>query len=173
MRWFYKVKKIFRSLMYWFIRREMVFLKDGVMYKYCYTVAIKYLKINQIIKNSYIENTEFEIAKVINSCKIEQIIADKKLSFSDIEQISSDRYIEIKGQRLVNLGKTSFMFFNTLDGKENASFICFDKDVVALKEINDIFDEISKQVNLYNKDDFLNTSHSITLLHPKTEVYHF
>lgn len=173
MRWFYKVKKFFRSLMYWFIRREMVFLKDGVMFKYCYTVAIKYLKINQIIKNSYIENTEFEIAKIINSCSIEQIIDDKKLSFSGIEQFFNDRHIEIKGQRLVNLGETSFISFKTLDGKENSSFICFDKDTVALKEINDIFEEISKQVNLYNKDDFLKTHHSISLLHPKTEVYHF
>ena len=173
MRLSHKLKKFIKSLKYWYLRREMVFFADGKMYKYCYVVAMKYFKLAKIIKRNGISNTEREIASIINSSTIAQILADKKLSFSSIEEICSENLVEIKAQRLIASTTKEDTSFITVDCKEANPFICYDDGTVKSDELDDIIRTIRKQIQFYVLEDFLKIGGKIEFLFPKINAFYF
>ena len=66
------------------------------MYKYSYTIAIRYFKLLKILKNASIYQAETGIADIINSSDINKVIDDPKLSFADIKNVCKNNWVEIK-----------------------------------------------------------------------------
>ena len=142
------------------------------------------IRFAKIIKRNGISNTEREIASIINSSTIAQILADKKLSFSSIEEICSENLVEIKAQRLIASTTKEDTSFITVDCKEANPFICYDDGTVKSDELDDIIRTIRKQIQFYVPyfviiiyysyfHSFLKIGGKIEFLFPKINAFYF
>lgn len=169
----YKFRKFLKSLKYWYLRREMVFFADGKMYKFCYVIAMKYFKVAKIVKKDGIYNMEREIASTIKSSSVQKIAGDKKLSFTDIDKVCSENFVEFKGQRLIQNCTTNDCYFFTVDNKEVSPIICYDEGTVKPDELEDIIRTIQKQIQFCKLNDFLRMNEKIEFLFPKIDAFYF
>ena len=168
---FYKIKKKLRRLKYWYLRREMVFFSNGRMYKYSYTIAIRYFKLLKILKNTSIYQAETSIADIINSSDINKVTDDPKLSFADIKNVCKNNWVEIKEQRITTIGKSNyFNTFFTADNIEIIPFIFYDKGTLWPAELDDIVLTIHKQIQFYKAEDFIDMHRKLETMFPKINV---
>ena len=141
------------------------------MYKYSYTIAIRYFKLLKILKNTSIYQAETGIADIINSSDINKVTDDPKLSFADIKNVCKNNWVEIKEQRITTIGKSNyFNTFFTADNIEIIPFIFYDKGTLWPAELDDIVLTIHKQIQFYKAEDFIDMHRKLETMFPKINV---